>query len=121
MKKRLSAMSRHLSCYSLSGCRAFDATQCCRRVEHRLLPYRSRKLQKSELKAELRLARLQRSHSVVEVGTWLSPRFLDDTLRQRRCAGAPMALSRGGERLPRKYVCGVAPSIVRNISMNALT
>jgi hypothetical protein len=25
------------------------------------------------------------------------------------------------ERLPRKYVCGVVPSIVRNISMKALT
>ncbi len=26
-----------------------------------------------------------------------------------------------GSCLPRKYVCGVAPSIVRNISMKALT
>ena len=34
--------------------------------------------------------------------------------------GAPL-LSRGHEPLPRKYVCGVVPSIVRNISMKALT
>jgi hypothetical protein len=27
----------------------------------------------------------------------------------------------GYERLPRKYLCGVVPSIVRNISMKALT
>ena len=32
-----------------------------------------------------------------------------------------MALQRSYERLPRKYVCGVVPSIVRNISMKALT
>jgi hypothetical protein len=41
--------------------------------------------------------------------------------RQGRRAVAPMALPRGHERLPRKYVCGVVPSIVRNISMKALT
>ena len=41
--------------------------------------------------------------------------------RQERRAVAPMALPRGYERLPRKYVCGVVPSIVRNISMKALT
>ena len=34
---------------------------------------------------------------------------------------APMALPSGYERLPRKYLCGVVPSIVRNISMKALT
>ena len=33
----------------------------------------------------------------------------------------PMALPSGYERLPRKYLCGVVPSIVRNISMKALT
>ena len=33
----------------------------------------------------------------------------------------PMPLPRGYERLPRKYVCGVVPSMVRNISMKALT
>jgi hypothetical protein len=38
-----------------------------------------------------------------------------------RRAVASMALPRGYERLPRKYVCGVVPSIVRNISMKALT
>src|SRR5258707_15881571 len=36
-------------------------------------------------------------------------------------AVVPMALQRGYECLPRKYVCGVVPSIVRNISMKALT
>jgi len=36
-------------------------------------------------------------------------------------AVAPMALPRGYECLPRKYDCGVVPSIVRNISMKALT
>jgi hypothetical protein len=41
--------------------------------------------------------------------------------RQGRGAVTPMALLRGHERLPRKYVCGVVPSIVRNISMKALT
>jgi hypothetical protein len=41
--------------------------------------------------------------------------------RQARRAVTPMALPRGHERLPRKYVCGVVPSIVRNISMKALT
>ena len=41
--------------------------------------------------------------------------------RQRRRAVAPMALPRGYERLPRNYLCGVVPSIVRNISMKALT
>ncbi len=30
-------------------------------------------------------------------------------------------LPSGYERLPRKYLCGVVPSIVRNISMKALT
>jgi len=38
-----------------------------------------------------------------------------------RRAVAPIALPRGYECLPRKYVCGVVPSIVRNISMKALT
>lgn len=38
-----------------------------------------------------------------------------------RRAVAPMALPSGYERLPRKYLCGVVPSIVRNISMKALT
>jgi hypothetical protein len=33
----------------------------------------------------------------------------------------PMALPSGYERLPRKYLCGVVPSIFRNISMKALT
>jgi len=33
----------------------------------------------------------------------------------------PWLLPSGYERLPRKYVCGVVPSIVRNISMKALT
>jgi hypothetical protein len=41
--------------------------------------------------------------------------------RQGRRAVTPMALPRGDERLPRKYACGVVPSIVRNISMKALT
>jgi hypothetical protein len=41
--------------------------------------------------------------------------------RQGRRAVAPMALPSGYERLPRKYLCGVVPSIVRNISMKALT
>jgi hypothetical protein len=41
--------------------------------------------------------------------------------RQGRRAAAPVALPRCYERLPRKYVCGVVPSIVRNISMKALT
>ena len=41
--------------------------------------------------------------------------------RQGRRDVASMALMRGHERLPRKYVCGVVPSIVRNISMKALT
>ena len=41
--------------------------------------------------------------------------------RQGTRAVAPMALPRGYERLPRKYLCGVVPSIVRNISMKALT
>jgi DNA-directed RNA polymerase specialized sigma24 family protein len=34
---------------------------------------------------------------------------------QGRRAVAPMTLPRGHERLPRKYVRGVVPSIVRNI------
>jgi len=38
-----------------------------------------------------------------------------------RRAIASMALPRGYERLLRKYVCGVVPSIVRNISMKSLT
>jgi len=33
----------------------------------------------------------------------------------------PWLLPSGYERLPRKYLCGVVPSIVRNISMKALT
>ena len=33
----------------------------------------------------------------------------------------PMALPSGYELLPRKYLCGVVPSIDRNISMKALT
>jgi len=41
--------------------------------------------------------------------------------RQGGRAVAPMPLPRGYERLPRKYVCGVVPSMVRNISMKALT
>ena len=41
--------------------------------------------------------------------------------RQGRRAVAPMALPSGYELLPRKYACGVVPSIVRNISMKALT
>src|SRR5258705_13215823 len=41
--------------------------------------------------------------------------------RQGRRAVTPMALPSGYERLPRKYVCGVVRSIVRNISMKALT
>ncbi len=41
--------------------------------------------------------------------------------RYRDSSVASMALPRGYERLPRKYVCGVVPSIVRNISMKALT
>ena len=41
--------------------------------------------------------------------------------RQGRRAFAPMALRSGYERLPRKYLCGVVPNIVRNISMKALT
>jgi hypothetical protein len=41
--------------------------------------------------------------------------------RQGRRAATPIALPHGHERLPRKYVCGVVPSIVRNISMKALT
>jgi hypothetical protein len=38
--------------------------------------------------------------------------------KARRCAPP---LPRGYDRLPRKYVCGVVPSMVRNISMKALT
>lgn len=41
--------------------------------------------------------------------------------RQGRRAVASMALPRGYERVARKYVCGVVPIIVRNISMKALT
>ncbi len=41
--------------------------------------------------------------------------------RQGGRAVAPMPLPRGYDRLPRKYVCGVVPSMVRNISMKALT
>ena len=36
-------------------------------------------------------------------------------------AVASMALPGSYEHLPRKYLCGVVPSIVRNISMKALT
>jgi len=36
-------------------------------------------------------------------------------------AVAPTARPPAHEYLPRKYVCGVVPSIVRNISMKALT
>jgi hypothetical protein len=46
-------------------------------------------------------------------------RYLEQ--RQGKRAVAPMALPRGYEYLPRKYLCGVVPSIVRNISMKALT
>ncbi len=50
--------------------------------------------------------------------------FASNVERHRRellSAVAPMPLPRGYERLPRKYVCGVVPSMVRNISMKALT
>ena len=40
---------------------------------------------------------------------------------QEGAPGAHLALPSGHERLPRKYDCGVVPSIVRNISMKALT
>jgi len=43
-----------------------------------------------------------------------------DSVKEKR-AVAPMALPSGYERLPRKYLCGVVPSIVRNTSMKALT
>src|ERR1700722_888010 len=80
MSNRLSAMSSQLSCPSLSGCRASDTTQCRRRVELPLLPCRPMRLRKSKLKAELRVARLQRCRLGVEFETWLSPTFRDDTL-----------------------------------------
>ena len=57
--------------------------------------------------------------SVIAANYWstvTASRFSDG----RRGRG-PWALPRGYERLPRKYVCGVVPSIVRNISMKALT
>jgi hypothetical protein len=43
-----------------------------------------------------------------------------DRVKEGR-AVASMALPSGYELLPRKYVCGVVPSIVRNISIKALT
>jgi hypothetical protein len=43
-----------------------------------------------------------------------------DSVKEGALLG-PVALPRGHERLPRKYACGVVPSIVRNISMKALT
>jgi hypothetical protein len=53
------------------------------------------------------------------------PETLLHAWRYRECQGrravTPMPLARGYERLPRKYVCGVVPSMVRNISMKALT
>jgi len=51
----------------------------------------------------------------------VSSRVAVSRQRQGRGAIAPMPLPRGFERLTRKYVCGVVPSIVRNISMKALT
>ncbi len=57
-------------------------------------------------------------HCYCMLGSCRTPR----TRCRRRCF-VPGGIYRvaTNERLPRKYVCGVVPSIVRNISMNALT
>ena len=60
-------------------------------------------------------------HVTFDVGELVAGYWIIEVKSLEEALVAPVALLRGREGLARKYVCGVVPSIVRNISMKALT
>src|SRR5580658_320805 len=101
------------------GCKAAKPGRC--RYRLRSLDDASARALPSEIQNSLlphaRLLAGRRGRGAGDVASCLAV----SRQRQGRRAVAPMALPSGYERLPRKYLCGVVPSIVRNISMKALT